>query len=286
MTWEQLLHILIHTLLDTLRLLPFLIAAYLLIEYLEHKAGDRFQSFLQRSGKLGSLVGGLLGMVPQCGFSVVCANFYAGRIVTTGTVVAVMLATSDEALPILIANGAALDKILALLLAKLVIGVLVGFIVDAFYKRKEQLPGHELCHNCGCSHDHGFVKSILLPALRHVGMITAFLIVITFILNLAIEAVGEQNIASFLGGNTLLQPVAAALFGFVPNCAASVVITELYLAQGLSFGSAVAGLCTGAGAGMLVLFRANRNMKENLFIALIMFAAASLSGILLQLLVG
>lgn len=286
MTWEQILHILIHTLEDTARLIPFLLVAYLLIEWLEHKAGDGFERFLKRSGKFGSAVGGLLGMVPQCGFSVVCANFYAGRIVTTGTVVAVMLATSDEALPIMLASNAPLEQIFALLGAKLVIGVVTGFLVDALYKRKEQQPGQELCQNCGCEHDHGFVKSVLLPALRHVGIITAFLFAITLVLNGVIEAVGEDNIASFLGGSSLLQPIVAALFGFIPNCAASVVITQLYIAGGLSFGSAVAGLCTGAGAGMLVLVKANRNMKENLFIAAVMFVAASVSGVLLQLFVG
>ncbi|MBR3750684.1 MAG: arsenic efflux protein [Clostridia bacterium] len=283
--WEDLLHALLHTIEDTLHVLPFLLIAYVLIEWLEHKAGDRFQSFLARSGKFGSVIGGLLGMVPQCGFSVVCANFYAGRIVTTGTVVAVMLATSDEALPLLVAKGEAWDKIAMLLVSKLIIGMVTGLVVDLCYKRKESLPENELCRDCGCDHDHdhGFIKSILLPALRHVVAIAAFLFAVTFILNFAVELIGEDKLAAMLGGDSLLQPVICALFGFVPNCAASVVITELYVAGGLSFGSAVAGLCTGAGTGLLVLFRANRNHRENLFIVAVMLAAAVLSGVLLHL---
>ena len=283
--WQALQHAFLHTLEDALKLLPFLLIAYILIEWLEHRAGERLQGFLARSGRFGSVIGGLLGMVPQCGFSVACANFYAGRIVTTGTVVAVMLATSDEALPLLIANRAAPDKILMLLASKLIIGVVTGVIVDALYKRKDALPEHELCRDCGCHHDHGFVKSVLLPALRHVGAIALFIVVITFLLNFVIELIGEAQLAALLGGDSILQPVLCAIFGFIPNCAVSVVITELYMSQSLSLGSAVAGLCTGVGTGMLVLFRANRNIKENLFITAVMFIAAVSSGILLHLIV-
>lgn len=284
--WEAFLHSLNHTFQDILHLLPFLLVAYILIELLEHKAGEKFQSFLARSGKFGSVIGGLLGMVPQCGFSVVCANFYAGRIVTTGTVVAVMLATSDEALALMVANGQSWDKIALLLASKLVIGVVTGLIVDLVYKRKESLPGNELCRDCGCHHhDHGFLKSVLFPALRHVVGILIFLLIVTFLLNFAVELIGEDMLASLLGGDSILQPIICAVFGFIPNCAASVVITELYMAGGLSFGSAVAGLCTGAGAGLLVLFRANRNQKENLFIVAVMFIAAVSSGILLHLVI-
>lgn len=281
--WPALQHAFIHTLEDALKLLPFLLIAYILIEWLEHRTGERFQSFLSRSGRFGSIIGGLLGMVPQCGFSVACANFYAGRIITTGTVVAVMLATSDEALPLLIANGASADKILLLLASKLIIGIITGVIVDAFYKRKAALPENELCRDCGCHHDHGFVKSVLIPALRHVSAIMLFIFIITFVLNTVIELIGEEKLALILGGDSILQPVLCAIFGFIPNCAVSVVITELYISQSLSLGSAVAGLCTGAGTGMLVLFRANRNIKENLFIAAVMFVAAVSSGILLHL---
>lgn len=326
--WEKIADILLDTVLDCLKLLPFLLAAYLLIEWLEHRAGDRFGAFLKRSGRLGPLIGGLLGLVPQCGFSVVCANFYAGGLVSMGTVIAVMLATSDEALPLLltegIGNGMQIAEILLLLATKLVIGVAAGFAVDAVssvYRRRkapETAPdaakseeeheahvhahterecegreheeysehGHNhntLCEHCGCEEQHGFVRGILLPALKHVGSIMLFIFAVTLALNAVVEFIGEDSLKSLLGGSALLQPVIAAIFGFIPNCAASVVITELYISGGLGFGAAVAGLCTGAGTGLLMLFRANRSIRQNLTIMGIMFAVASLSGIILQL---
>ncbi len=326
--WEKIADILLDTVLDCLKLLPFLLAAYLLIEWLEHRAGDRFGTFLKKSGRLGPLIGGLLGLVPQCGFSVVCANFYAGGLVSMGTVIAVMLATSDEALPLLltegIGNGMQIAEILLLLATKLVIGVAAGFAVDAVigaYRRRKVLKtapdaakseeeheahvhahterecegreheeysehGHNhntLCEHCGCEEQHGFVRGILLPALKHVGSIMLFIFAVTLALNAVVEFIGEDSLKSLLGGSALLQPVIAAIFGFIPNCAASVVITELYISGGLGFGAAVAGLCTGAGTGLLMLFRANRSIRQNLTIMGIMFAVASLSGIILQL---
>ncbi len=326
--WEKIADVLLDTLLDCVKLLPFLLAAYLLIEWLEHRAGDRFGTFLKKSGRLGPLIGGLLGLVPQCGFSVVCANFYAGGLVSMGTVIAVMLATSDEALPLLltegIGNGMQIAEILLLLATKLVIGVAAGFAVDAVigaYRRRKVLKtapdaakseeeheahvhahterecegreheeysehGHNhntLCEHCGCEEQHGFVRGILLPALKHVGSIMLFIFAVTLALNAVVEYIGEDSLKSLLGGSALLQPVIAAIFGFIPNCAASVVITELYISGGLGFGAAVAGLCTGAGTGLLMLFRANRSIRQNLTIMGIMFAVASLSGIILQL---
>ncbi len=326
--WEKIADVLLDTLLDCVKLLPFLLAAYLLIEWLEHRAGDRFGTFLKKSGRLGPLIGGLLGLVPQCGFSVVCANFYAGGLVSMGTVIAVMLATSDEALPLLltegIGNGMQIAEILLLLATKLVIGVAAGFAVDAVigaYRRRKVLKtapdaakseeeheahvhahterecegreheeysehGHNhntLCEHCGCEEQHGFVRGILLPALKHVGSIMLFIFAVTLALNAVVEFIGEDSLKSLLGGSALLQPVIAAIFGFIPNCAASVVITELYISGGLGFGAAVAGLCTGAGTGLLMLFRANRSIRQNLTIMGIMFAVASLSGIILQL---
>ncbi len=326
--WEKIADVLLDTLLDCVKLLPFLLAAYLLIEWLEHRAGDRFGAFLKRSGRLGPLIGGLLGLVPQCGFSVVCANFYAGGLVSMGTVIAVMLATSDEALPLLltegIGSGMQIAEILLLLATKLVIGVAAGFAVDAVsgvYRRRKALKtapdaakseqahvhahterecegkeheehsehgehGHNhntLCEHCGCEEQHGFVRGILLPALKHVGSIMLFIFAVTLALNAVVEFIGEDSLKSLLGGSALLQPVIAAIFGFIPNCAASVVITELYISGGLGFGAAVAGLCTGAGTGLLMLFRANRSIRQNLTIMGIMFAVASLSGIILQL---
>lgn len=279
------LDVLLDTVLDCLKLLPFLLAAYLFIEWLEHKASGKFEAFLQRSGRLGPLIGGLLGMVPQCGFSVACANLYAGHIVSIGTVVAVMLATSDEAIPLLIAQGGHAQDILLLLGVKLVIGVIAGFLVDLIFGRKQRQGSNDICAHCGCEHEHGFVKGILIPALKHVASIMLFLFLITLALNTVIFLIGEEQLAKLLGQNTIFQPILAAIVGFIPNCAASVVITELYIEGTLSFGSAVAGLCTGAGTGLLMLFRANKNLKENFTIVGILFVVATVCGVALQLII-
>lgn len=281
---HSILEILTDALLDSLKTLPFLFAAFLLIEFLERHAGNKIQRFFLRTGKAGPLAGALLGCVPQCGFSVLCANLYAGGVITLGTLLAVFLSTSDEAVLLLAAYPSRYADILILLLTKVLIALAAGYLVD-FCLRKRRAGNtpektKELCDNahCGC-HTH---KGIVRPALLHTLKIYLFLLVFTVLLNFAFAALGSARVASLLLTDSVLQPFLAALLGFVPNCAASVLLTQLYLEGALSFGSVIAGLCTGAGAGLLVLLRENRPAKDSLRIVGLLYVAAVIPGVLLQ----
>lgn len=266
---------------DTVGMLPFLFAAFLAMEALEHYSNNFSNRILGKVGKAGPLVGALFGCVPQCGFSVAAANFYSGGVITLGTLLAVFLSTSDEAVLILLSHPGKGGVILKLLFWKVLIGIVAGYSLDFFRKnKKEEKHVEALCRNCGCSDESG----ILRPALVHTLRLALYLLLFTFVLNLALEFVGLENISRFLGKDTFFQPFLAALLGLIPNCAASVLITELYLAGGLSFGSAVAGLCSGAGVGLAVLFRSNSPMRENVKILALLYGIASLAGIFLSFL--
>lgn len=271
------LDILLDAILDTLKALPFLFGAYLLIEFLEHRASSRFSSALSRLGRFGPLGGAVLGCVPQCGFSVAAANFYAGRLISPGTLLAVFLATSDEAIPILLSHPGAAPSLLRLLGVKLAAAALFGLLTDLmcsrFLKARAQEPFQELCRDCGCGHG-----GIFRSALRHTGKVFLFLLLVNIFLGFTIYFVGKDAISRLLLSGSVFQPLLAALIGFLPNCAASVLLTELYLRGSLSFGSAVAGLCTGAGLGLLVLFRTNRHPKENLCLAGALYVFAVIAG--------
>lgn len=269
-------------LIDSIKLLPFLFFAFLLMETLEHHAGSKINKALASSGKFGPLIGAVLGCIPQCGFSVFSANLYSGGVIGVGTLLAVFLSTSDEAIIIMLSNPQKKGEILKLIIVKVITAVLFGYVVSLIEKKfpapKKQVE--DLCRNCKCEENDG----VLVPAIRHTVNIYLFLIVIMFALNLCIELLGIEKFSAILLGNSVFQPLVAALIGLVPNCAASILLTELYLEGAISFASVIAGLCTGAGAGLIVLFRENRNVKENLIITFMLYVIASASGLLLELL--
>ncbi len=275
--------ILLDAFLDTLKTLPFLFGAYFLIEYLEHRGGGRLASALAKLGPWGPLGGAALGCVPQCGFSVAAANLYAGGLISPGTLVAVFLSTSDEALPILLSHPSAGKNILSLLGVKLAAGAVFGLLTDFVCRRfsDKGLPAaaHE-AHKDHCCEHAGEPGGVLRAALVHTGQVALFLLIINLALDAAFHFVGEETISRLLLSGSVFQPLLAALVGFIPNCAASVLLTELYLSGSLSFGAAVAGLCTGAGLGMAVLFRANRPQRENLLFAAALYVFAVATGLL------
>lgn len=272
------LDILLDAVLDTLKALPFLFGAYLLIEFLEHRASGKLTAALSKMGPLGPIGGAVLGCVPQCGFSVAAANFYAGRLISPGALLAVFLATSDEALPILLSRPQAMPDLLRLLGVKLIAAAAFGLLTDLvckrFLKLRQDEPFHDLCDDCDCEHE-----GVFKAALHHTIKIFLFLLLINLALGFAIYFVGEENISRLLLSGSVFQPLLAALIGFIPNCAASVILTELYLAGSLSFGSAVAGLCTGAGLGLAVLFKTNRHPRENFALAGVLYVAAVVTGV-------
>ena len=280
MTFEIFLESLHHALIDTAAALPFLFLAYLLMEAAEHYQSARMEKAISGMGKAGPLVGAALGCIPQCGFSASASNLYAAGLISRGTLLAVFLSTSDEALPLLLGLPEGRRMILPLLLAKVVIGVAAGFAVDLCRKkwgRPRQL--HDLCEHCGCDESSGIQK----PALWHTGHITLFLFLLNFLLCLAMHTLGEDLLSAILLKGSVLQPFAAALVGLIPNCAASVLLTQLYLAGSLSFGALLAGLCSGAGLGLAVLLKMNRSRRENGQIALTLYLISALCGMAVQL---
>lgn len=345
---------------DTLSLVPFLLVTYLALETLEHVAGDRVNGAIKRAGAAGPVVGSLLGIVPQCGFSAMAATLYAGRVVTLGTLVAVFLSTSDEMLPLLLAEQVPVQTMAMLLASKALIALVTGFIVDAAIRglrrnarahaaiRRTVLgttvnPAHvncahddhsggdiidevaeagvsadhihELCErdHCGCDededehehghgHDHGHegehehhdghghshshegapVLSIIRSAISHTVQVSVFIFLVTLVLVAVLETFGESAIEQFLRGNETLAVLGSALVGLIPNCSASVVITQLYLEGALLLAPMLAGTLISAGVGYLVLFRTNRSARENAVFLIMMYVIGAGWGLILS----
>lgn len=268
---------------DSVKLLPFLLFTYLIMEYLEHMAGDKMQAVIQKSGKGGPILGSVLGAFPQCGFSAAASNLYAGRIITMGTLLSVYLSTSDEMLPILISEKAEIGLIFKILGTKVLIGMAAGFAVDIIMnrilkKKNEKLRIEHLCeqHHCHC--ENGILKS----ALHHTLEIYIYILLISFALNFLAAAVGEELLISLMSDRPVIGTVIAGVIGLIPNCAASVIITQLYLAGFLSTGAMMAGLLVGAGVGILVLLRVNDNTKENIRIIVLLYGIGVAAGILME----
>lgn len=349
---------------DTLSLVPFLLVTYLALETLEHVAGDRVNGAIKRAGAAGPVVGSLLGIVPQCGFSAMAATLYAGRVVTLGTLVAVFLSTSDEMLPLLLAEQVPVQTMAMLLASKALIALVTGFIVDAAIRglrsnarahaairrtvlgtaanpvhvncaHDDHTGGdiidevaeagvsadhiHELCErdHCGCdddedeherdhghSHDHGHtgehehhhghghdhghshegapVLSIIRSAISHTVQVSVFIFLVTLVLVAVLETFGESAIEQFLRGNETLAVLGSALVGLIPNCSASVVITQLYLEGALQLAPMLAGTLISAGVGYLVLFRTNRSARENAVFLIMMYVIGTGWGLILS----
>ena len=278
------LHVLEHTLLDTIKLLPFLFLAYLVIELIEQKAGDKTTRVIKKAGRFGPVLGSLLGIVPQCGFSAAASNLYAGKIITMGTLIAIFLSTSDEMLPILISEAVPVGTIAVILGIKVAIAIVVGMVVDLIFRKKENEEAkeeiHKLCdeEHCHCE-EHGVIRS----SIKHTLQIFVYILIISLILNLIIHFIGEENIAKLVLNVPVLGPVISSLVGLIPNCASSVILTQVYLENIISIGSMIAGLLVNSGIGILVLFRVNKSKKENFTILGTLYLVGVISGILLDI---
>lgn len=318
-------HAIEHTLEDSILVILILFLTYLAMEYLEHRAGDKLQQMVEKAGRLGPVIGAAVGVVPQCGFSAAASNLYAGRVITMGTLIAIYLSTSDEMLPVMISAKAPVSLILEILVMKVAVGIAAGFLVDLAFGSKYGKYGahkghevykdltvhkdheahkgqedhahhgdkadhndyenhthiHELCEqeHCDCE------KGIFHSALKHTVQVGLFLLLITFALNFLLEIVGEDVLSALLLDRPIAGPVIAGIVGLIPNCAASVAITELYLGGMLGLGSMLAGLLVGAGVGLLVLFRVNHHTMENLKITGILYCIGVFAGIVIEYLV-
>lgn len=266
------------TIIDSLKIFPFLFVTYLIIEYIGHKSSEKLITGLRKYGVSG---GALLGCFPQCGFSVAAANLYTNKVISAGTLIAVFISTSDEAIPVILANSGTLGTIAELIAVKVAIAVVAGFVADRFFykffeteDKGNEINRHYYFHEC-----HGGIVS---SAFKYTVNIFAFVTITMLLMNIAISLMGEENLSKVLLTHSILQPIVAALIGFIPNCASSIVITQLYLSGSLSFGSAVAGLSTGAGVGFIVLFKENKSLKENIKIMIYIYIIAITAGSLIQ----
>lgn len=274
-------HVIVHTLKDSIKLLPFLFIAFLIIEAIEHKFSNKSKKIISKSGKYGPFFGSLLGCFPQCGFSVIATNLYVTRIISLGTLIAIYLSTSDEMLPILISNQVAFSKIMKILTIKILIGMIWGFIIDLLmFKNKEKVSEtFEICDEEHCHCEKGLIKSSLI----HTFKTFAFVLLITFGLNLIIFFIGEEKLSALLQGKKLLAPFISSLIGLIPNCASSVILTELFVNKLISAGSLIAGLLTGSGVAMLVLFKTNNKLRDSIQILLMCYGIGVLMGLLLDI---
>lgn len=273
--------VILDTIVDSLKLIPFLLVAFLIIELLEHKLNNKTKNILTKSKKIGPIIGSLLGVIPQCGFSVMATNLYITRIITLGTLISIYLSTSDEMLIIMISEKVEISLILKILLIKIFFGIVYGLIIDKIInkKKKDKETNYELCdeEHCDCNH------SILLSAIKHTLHITLFIFIITLIINAIFTLLGDNYLSKLLLNNSILSPFITSLIGLIPNCAASVILTELYLNSNISLGALIGGLLTSSGSSLLVLIKNNKNQKENLSIILLLYALGVLSGIIIEL---
>lgn len=283
MSMEVLVDVLWDGLADSIRLIPFLLVTYVIMEYLEHKTTTRTRAIVRRAGRLGPLAGSIAGAFPQCGFSAAASSLYAGGLLTTGTLIAVFLSTSDEMLPVFISEAVDIRQIFVILGLKVVLGTVTGFVIDFVFRfrpfpiRYKEI--HTMCESEHCGCEEGIFKS----AVKHTVKIFVFIFIITVMLNALIFFFGEENLVTFMSKSPFMGPVLAGVIGLIPNCASSVVITQLFLNHLISFGTMMSGLLVGAGVGLLVLFRTNKRWKENLSILGILYVSGVIWGIVLDI---
>lgn len=272
-----------HGLLDTLKLVPFLFLTYLLMEFIEHKASDKVFGLVRRAGALGPLAGSALGAIPQCGFSAAASNLFAGRVISVGTLIAVFLSTSDEMLPIMLSGGMKPQNIVIILIYKCVTAAVFGFGADLtlhlLHRSKEKINIDAICEEDECHCERGIVYS----ALHHTLTISAFVLVFTCAINALIHFLGTDLISSVIYDKPILGHALAAIFGLIPNCAVSVALTSFYTGGMITAGTMMSGLFSGAGVGLLVLFKVNKSLKENLFIILALLVAGIAFGFIFDI---
>ena len=267
------------TVIDTLKLIPFLWLTFYLIEVIEHKYQKKSQNIIKKSGKYGPILGGILGCFPQCGFSVMATNLYITKIISLGTLISIYLSTSDEMLPILLSEKSDIKTILSIIGVKVLIGIIAGIIIDLIFKKRKEHSIQEICEHehCHCE------KGILASSIHHTLNTIIFILITSFFINILMNYGLEQYLKNIFHTSSILTPFLSSLIGLIPNCGASIILTELYLNHILSFSSLISGLLTGSGVALLVLFKNNKNTKENLFILFLIYTIGAFSGLILTI---
>lgn len=276
---EILKDILLDTIMDVLKIIPYLFIIYLLLEWMEQEAGHKMEHFLQKHRRLNPLAGTLFGLLPSCGFASAASSLYATGVISAGTLVAVYLASSDEMLSIMISMKAPFSKIWPILLVKLIVGCIGGYCLDIFSKHRT------IDVNAFCKQEHDdHSRGILHSALKHTIEVTIWLLIITFLFNGFVEWIGEDTLYAFVTNHPNQSVVVSTVVGMIPSCASSILLTTMYLDGVISFASVCAGLLVNAGTGMMVLWRVNRNYKDNFKILLMTWVFGLISGLLIDLL--
>ena len=272
-----------HGFIDTLKLVLMLFLTYLLMEFIEHKASDKARGMMTKAGDFGPMIGGAFGAVPQCGFSAAAANLYTGRVITIGTLIAVFLATSDEMLPILLAGNIKISKVLLIILYKTVVGIAMGFAIDLAFRllkiKRREINIDEICENDECHCERGIVFS----AVHHTVSVSLFIFAVTVAINAAMFFIGYESLSSGILSLPVISHTVCALIGLIPNCASSVALTRLAMQGVISTGAMMSGLFAGAGVGLLVLFRMNRHVKENVIVVALLVGIGLVFGLLADL---
>jgi len=266
--------ILLDAFFDVLRLIPFLFLSFIVMELIEHRLNNKIK--LTKVNKYGPLAGATLGIIPQCGFSTIASNLYAARVISLGTLIAMYLSTSDEMIPIMISYQVNSSIIIKILVIKFLLGFLFGFIIDLVYRKKRNTEIKEFCEDEHCHCEDGILKSSIV----HTMKIVIFIFFINIVLNMIID---REMIVNFITNNKILAPVITSIFGLIPNCVSSIIITELYIEKIITFGSCISGLLSGSGVGILVLFKQNKCLKENFIILVLLILIASICGIIFNM---
>ncbi len=274
------------TIIDVIKLIPFLFITYLIMEYIEHKTSEKAKKTIKKAGKWGAVWGSFLGIFPQCGFSASATNLYAARVITLGSLISIYLSTSDEMLPILISEAVPLTVILKILCIKLIIGMFAGIVIDLVLRKRNKGKEDDekivdLCEEEHCHCDH---NGIFKSSLKHTLNISVFILLVTFAINVIIFFIGEERISQILLNQPVWGPIIAGIIGLIPNCAASVTLTQMYLENLISASTMIAGLLVEAGIGLVVLFKINKGIKENIKIVGLLYTIGVVSGIILELL--
>lgn len=281
------LECLIDGLLDSIKIIPFLFVTFFILEFLEHKLNKKSEKVLIKYKKFGPIFGGLFGAVPQCGFGAMAASLFSNKVITIGTVIAIFLSTSDEMLPIMLGNKVNIGVALSILLFKAIVGIFVGLIVDLVFRKKGYVKEHihieDMCEDehCHCEDKEG----ILIPSLIHTLKIGLFILIANISINFIIHFIGEEQLSNILLSNNILKYFIASLVGLIPNCASSIIITELYLSNLITIGTMFAGLLTGSGLGILLLFKVNKNMKENITVLSTIYGVGVVVGFIIDLII-
>lgn len=280
------IEVLLDTLIDILKILPFLFITFLLMEYIEHKMSKKNKILIQKAGKAGPAIGGLLGMIPQCGFSASASNLYVAKIISIGTLISVYLSTSDEMLPIFLSEQVPITSIIIILLLKAGIGIVFGLLIDFIYNKFIKEEKDIDIHHDICSHDHCHCESenLFISSIKHTINILFFIFIFSLIMNTLVFCIGEDKIGTLVLNKPILAPMITGLIGLIPNCAASVVITQLYIKKLISFGAMMTGLLVGAGVGLLVLIKMNKDLKQTIKIISLLYFIGLISGIIIDLL--